>query len=314
MAQILTITLNPALDLSSDAPAVLPDRKLRCTEPLIQPGGGGVNVSRAVARLGGESQVLLAYGGFTGEALVSMLIDEGLAPVSLGVEHPTRHSFSVRDASNGQQFRFMLPGPSWTVEDCARARRSILDALTPGDLVVPSGSLPPGVPLDFFLDLNDEIAASGGRMILDTSGVMLAHAAESGAGLFTLRMDLAEARELSGRALLRIEEVAAFTRELRASGAAEIVLVGAEAHGTVIASSTWCGITRPPAVIPVSKIGAGDSFVGAYAQALARDESPVVACAWGTAAAASAVTAAGTDLCRADETTQFFGEVVRQEL
>lgn len=314
MVQILTITLNPALDLSSEAPVVLPDRKLRCTEPRIQPGGGGVNVSRAITGLGGTSRALLAYGGFTGEALVTKLIDEGLAPVSLGVSLATRHSFSVRDASNGQQFRFMLPGPSWTTEDCSKARRTILKALTPGDLVVPSGSMPPGVPLDFFLDLNAGIVASGGRMILDTSGVTLAHAAESGAGIFTLRMDLAEARELSGRPLVRIEEVAAVARELRATGAAEIVVVGAEAHGTVIASSDWCGITRPPAVIPVSKIGAGDSFVGAYALALARGETPVTACAWGTAAAASAVTAPDTDLCRADETTLFFGEVVQQVL
>ncbi len=314
MAQILTITLNPALDLSSEAPAVLPDRKLRCTEPRVQPGGGGVNVSRAISNLGGASRTLLAQGGFTGQVLVAKLVKEGLIPVSLGVDHPTRHSFSVRDASNGQQYRFMLPGPSWTEEDSAGARNTILAALAPGDLVVPSGSMPPGVADDFFLDLNKAVAAGGGRMILDTSGPTLARAASAGAGIFTLRMDLAEASGLSGRALVRIEDVAAFAREARAGGAAEIVMVGTEAHGTVIASAEWCGITRPPVVVPVSRIGAGDSFVGAYALALARGESPVIACARGTAAAASAVTAPGTDLCRLDETETFFRAVVRQPL
>ncbi|MCA8879016.1 MAG: hexose kinase [Rhodobacteraceae bacterium] len=314
MTAILTITVNPALDLSTDCPAVVPDRKLRCSAPRVQPGGGGVNVSRAIANLGGRSRTLLAYGGPTGEMLTALLREEGLAPESLGVDYPTRQSFSVRDKANGLQYRFMMPGPPWQDADRAAARAAIRAAVAPGALVIPSGSLPEGLSVDFFLGLNAEIAEAGGRMILDTSGPALRRAAEARAGLFVLRMDTDEAREISGRALVQVADVAVLAEELRQSGAAEIVMIAAGAQGTVIASPGWRGLTRPPVVVPVSKVGAGDSFVGAFALALTRGDDPATACARGTAAAASAVTVPDTDLCRSDDTDRYFAEVTRSAL
>ncbi len=314
MTEILTITVNPALDLSTEAPAVVPDRKLRCTAPRVQPGGGGVNVSRAIANLGGHSRTLIAYGGPTGEMLVQMLREEGLEPLSLGVTYPTRQSVTVRDAANGLQYRFMMPGPPWTPADCEAARTAIADETRPGDLIVVSGSNPPGLPDDFFLTLNAEVAEHGGRMIIDTSGPSLSRVASTGAKLFTVRMDLAEARELSGEPLVHIEEVAQLARSLRDKGAAENVLIAAGAQGTVIVCEDWVGLTRPPVVVPLSKVGAGDSFIGAYANALTQGEDPVTACAWGTAAAASAVTTPDTDLCKPKDTADFFREVTRTPL
>ncbi|MEM8633017.1 MAG: PfkB family carbohydrate kinase [Pseudomonadota bacterium] len=309
MTEILTITLNPALDLSTEAPAVIPDQKLRCSPPQVHPGGGGVNVSRAISKLGGDSHTLIAYGGPTGQRLVALLKAEGLEPESLGIAHPTRESMSVRDAANGLQYRFMMPGPPWSAEDCATAHDAILAAIKPGALVIPSGSMPPGVSEDFFLNLNPEVRAAGGRMILDTSGPALDHAAGTISNLFTLRMDLAEARGLSRQRLIEVEEIADLASELRTRTKAEVVMIAAGAQGTVIACDGRRGLTRPPAVVPISKIGAGDSFIGAYALSLTRDEDPPTACAWGTAAAASAVTSEGTELCRRSETERFFGEV-----
>ncbi len=314
MTEILTITVNPALDISTEAPVVVPDQKLRCSAPQVHPGGGGVNVSRAIANLGGESQTLVAYGGPTGEMLVELLLEEGLHPQSLGVHHPTRQSMSVMDQATGLQYRFMTPGPPWTDADCAAARMAIRKAVNPGALVVPSGSLPPGMSEDFFLDLNAEIKADGGRMILDTSGPALLHATESPAGLYVLRMDMAEAGELAGRRMASTEEIATFARTLRDKDTAEIVMIAAGAQGTVIACDTWCGLTRPPVVVPLSKIGAGDSFIGAFALAISRGDDPVTAAAWGTAAAASAVTTEGTELCAKEETERFFKEVTRTAL
>lgn len=313
MSEILTITLNPALDLSTEAPAVVPDRKLRCTHPRIQPGGGGVNVSRAIANLGGHSRTLVAYGGHTGEMLVDKLRGEGLEPISLGVTYPTRESVTVHDRANGLQYRFMMPGEPWTEADCAAALLAIEAEMRPGDLVVKSGSHPPGLPQDFFLTVNAAIGAAGGRMILDTSGPALTRAAAN-AHLFTLRINLDEARELSGHPLTRIEDVAELATRLRREGAADIVLIAAGAQGTVIVCEEWTGLTRPPAVVPRSRVGAGDSFIGAFALSLTRGEDPATACAWGTAAAASAVTTPDTDLCKPDDTAEFFQMVTRTDL
>lgn len=311
---ILTVTPNPALDLSTEAPAVIPDRKLRCTEPLVHPGGGGVNVSRAIHNLGGRSRALLAHGGPTGEALVALIRAEGLTPEPLGVGHPTRQSMSVRDAATGLQYRFMLPGPPWSETDAASARAAILAAVTRGAIVVPSGSLPPGLGIDFFLDLVPLIAAKGGRMVLDTSGDALLEAARAKAGLHVMRMDTVEAEELSGRTLTSVEEIAAVATELREGGAAEIVMVAAGADGNVIDTGAWRGLCRPPVVVAHSKIGAGDSFVGAFCMALERGDDPVDACAWGTAAASSAVREPGTRLCQRGDTERFYGQVTRTEL
>lgn len=315
MTEILTITVNPALDLATEAPAVIPDQKLRCSAPHIHPGGGGVNVSRAIANLGGTSHPLVAYGGPTGEMLVQLLQDEGLSPEPLGIDYPTRQSVSVRDGATGLQFRFMLPGPEWSAADCDRARETVRAAIEPGALVIPSGSLPPGMDEAFFLDINRDVAAQGGRMIIDTSGKALERAAKGGDGLYVLRMDLAEARGLVGNGLTGgLSQIANLSRDLRMRGAAEIVMIAADEQGTVISTPDWCGLTRPPVVLPVSKIGAGDSFIGAFAHALARGDDPVTACAWGTAAAASAVTMEGTLLCQRADTERFFHEVTRVEL
>ncbi|MEM7491684.1 MAG: PfkB family carbohydrate kinase, partial [Pseudomonadota bacterium] len=235
MTDIITVTLNPALDLSTEAPVVIPDRKLRCSAPLVHPGGGGVNISRAVANLGGTSRALLAFGGMTGQQLVHLIEAEGLTPEPLGVDHPTRQSVSVLDNATGLQYRFMMPGPAWTEADAQTARAAILAAVTPGALVIPSGSLPPGVSVDFLLSLAPEIAATGGRMLLDTSGPALTRAAEAKAGLHVLRMDTVEAEELTGRRLTALADMAGLATTLRAAGAAEIVMVAAGAQGTVIA-------------------------------------------------------------------------------
>ena len=314
MSDIVTITVNPALDLSTEARAVIPDQKLRCTAPVVHPGGGGVNVSRAIANLGGASQTLVAYGGATGQELAGLLRAENLEPESIGVDYPTRQSTTVFDNATGLQYRFMMPGPDWTEADCATARNSIMNAIEPGALVIPSGSLPPGMPESFFLDLAPEIRAKGGRMILDTSGAALARAAESPSNLFVLRMDLAEARELSKDTLVGIAEIAVMTTALRNRTGAEIIMIAAGAQGTVIDCDGWRGLTRPPVVEPRSKVGAGDSFIGAFALALTRGADPVEACCWGTAAAASAVTTEGTELCNRAETERFYDQVTRTEL
>lgn len=314
MTGILTITVNPALDFSTEAPAVIPDQKLRCGTPEVHPGGGGVNVSRAISNLGGASRPLVAFGGPTGEMLADLLRDEGLAPEALGVTYPTRQSVSVRDAANGLQYRFMLPGHAWTGEDCDAARETVENSIEPGDLVIPSGSFPPGLDDDFFLDLAPTVAKRGGRMILDTSGPALLHATQTKSQIHTLRMDLAEAREASGETLVGLEEIAALASRFRAASGAEIVMIAAGAQGNVICCDRWRGLTRPPIVVPVSAIGAGDSFIAAFALSLVRGEDPVTACAWGTAAAASAVTRGGTVLCQREETERFFGQVARVAL
>jgi len=309
MTRILTLTLNPALDISTETETVAPDRKLRCAAPRIDPGGGGVNVSRAIAYLGGESVPLVAAGGPAGAHLLSLLRAGGLEPVDLGAPGETRRSMSVRDLESGAQYRFLMPGAAWDDADAARIAGAVSAAARSGDLLVISGSPPPGLAEDFFLTLNDRLAPMGARVVLDTSGPALTAAARSGRGLYVLRMDHEEAEALAGALTPGVAAAADFAAALAATGAARIVAVACGAEGTVIASPEGRWHARPPKVPVVSKVGAGDSFVAAFTLALSRGEAAQDACAAGVAAAAAAVTTPDTRLCDRETVARLLGQV-----
>jgi 6-phosphofructokinase 2 len=297
-SHVLTITLNPTVDYSSTAAEIVPEIKLRCTEPVIDPGGGGINVARAIRLLGGQATALVAIGGATGAHLLQLLALEGVPTVAFQGPGETRQSMSVIDRSTGRQFRFVMPGPEWQEHDVPRALASVDQATNEDTLVVLSGSQPPGVAKDFPSILADHVAGRGARLIVDTSGPALFHLAERPhESLFVLRMDGDEGEELAGRPLPTREDTAAFCRELIAKGVAKTIIVARGADGSVLASAdaAWHAVSPPVPV--VSKVGAGDSFVGGFTLALARGE-PIEDCLrWGVAAASASVMTEATRLC-----------------
>lgn len=310
MTRILTLTLNPALDISTETEAVAPDRKLRCAPPRIDPGGGGVNVSRAIASLGGASLPLVAAGGPAGAHLLALLRAAGLDPVDLVAPGETRRSLAVTELATGRQYRFVMPGPEWRDADADRVRVAVAAAAETGDMLVVSGSPPPGLAADFFLTLNRLLAPRGVRMILDTSGAALAAAARpSSQPLHVLRMDHEEAEALAGGAVSGVGAVADLASALAAGGAANIVAVAHGASGTVVATAGGRWHCRPPRVRVVSKVGAGDSFVAAFTLGLSRGETAAQACAAGVAAAAAAVTTPDTQLCERETAALLLADV-----
>ena len=148
-APILTLTLNPALDMATEVPELIPGHKLRCAEPLLDPGGGGLNVSRAIKALGGDSLALVAIGGLTGDRLAGLIRAEGVTFLSILGPGETRQSLTVNEAISGKQYRFMLPGPVWGEAERARVFTLLRATARPGGISVISGSQPPGVPVDF---------------------------------------------------------------------------------------------------------------------------------------------------------------------
>ncbi|WP_422074856.1 1-phosphofructokinase family hexose kinase [Tranquillimonas rosea] len=302
-AHILTITLNPTVDFSTNAPEVQPELKLRCSEPHIDPGGGGINVARAIKQLGGQGVALIAIGGSTGAQLLQRLAHEGVATVAFQGPGETRQSVSIIDESNGDQYRFVMPGPSWEQGDVERALASIDQATGDGTLVVLSGSQPPGVAKDFPSILASHVAGRQARLIVDTSGPALHHLVETPHdSVYCLRMDDVEAEELAGRALPEVEDTAAFAQDLVKRGVARMVIVARGADGSVLstAEESWHSVG---AKVPVlSKVGAGDSFVGAFTLALAEAHGPEEALRFGVAAASNAVMTEATRLCDRETT------------
>ncbi len=308
-SHILTITLNPTVDFCTTSPEIAAGPKLRCTEPQIDPGGGGINVARAVKLLGGQATALVAIGGATGAHLLQLLALEGVPTVAFQGPGETRQSMSVIDQRNGEQFRFVMPGPVWEEKDVPRALAGVAQATDDGTLVVLSGSQPPGVAKDFPSILADDVASRRARLIVDTSGPALFHLAEKPHdNMFVLRMDGEEAEELAGRPHPEREDSAAFARGLIEKGVARIVIVARGADGSVMATPDGAWHSVGPEVPVVSKVGAGDSFMGAFTLAMAGEEPYEDCLRWGVAAASAAVMSDATRLCDRATTEDLFAK------
>lgn len=304
---ILTLTLNPALDMATEVPEILPGQKLRCSEPLLDPGGGGLNVSRAIRALGGDSLALVAIGGLTGDRLAGLIRAAGVTFLSILGPGETRQSLTVTEEKTGRQFRFMLPGPVWGEAERARVFTLLRATARPGGISVISGSQPPGVPKDF----PAQLAASmpGSQVVLDTSGKPLEEAVRHPIpGLEVLRMDGDEAESLTGKSLRSREETADFAQSLARAGVARKVVVARGADGNVLATPDRRLFAPAPKVQVRSTVGAGDSFVAALVLALARGQPDEEALAMGSAAAAAAVMTDATQLCRPEDVMRLMPE------
>jgi 6-phosphofructokinase 2 len=310
---ILTLTLNPALDMATEVPEILAGHKLRCTDPLLDPGGGGLNVSRAIRALGGDSLALVAIGGLTGDRLAGLIRAAGVTFLSILGPGETRLSLTVTEETTGKQYRFMLPGPVWGAAERARVFTLLRATARPGGISVISGSQPPGVPSDFPAQLAESMP--GSRVVLDTSGKPLNEAVKNCiAGLEVLRMDSEEAEGLVGHPLVSRQDTADFAQGLARKGVAKKVIVARGADGNVLATAERRLFSPAPKVRVRSTVGAGDSFVAALVLAMARGQADDEALAMGTAAAAAAVITDATQLCRPEDVMRLRPEAAAVEV
>jgi len=306
MIPILTITLNPTVDIATMTAHVLPGPKLRCDEPRTDPGGGGINVARAIHQLGGTARAFLALGGATGQRLAGLLAAKGIETLAFAVSGETRQSLTVTDQSNGGQYRFVLPGPFWTEALARDALTKIGQDVAPGGIVVVSGSQPPGVDAGFVAALSAILQGRGARLIVDTSGAPLAHLVDHPCGVSVLRMDDGEAESVAGKPLPSRTATADFAVGLVARGVAETVIVARGADGsTLVTASERLHCARTVEKVK-SAVGAGDSFVGGFAMALAQGAELREALARGTAAASAAMLTEGTKLCELDDAERLY--------
>ena len=314
---ILTVTLNPALDVSTTVPHVESGTKLRCETPRFDPGGGGINVSRAIAKMGSTSQPFIAIGGATGEMLKDLLRAENIEPVCFDIGKPTRESLSVYEESSGKQFRFVLPGPEWTELLAETMLAAFSETLVSNarriDYVVASGSLPPGLPDDFYGEIAKLAARHGARIVLDTSGAALEVAANSSdIPPYLWIMDQTEAEQTGGQAIGGIDDLEGLATQLRKRGLASIIVATLAEGGAVAVSEEQTIRLKPPKVDVLSKVGAGDSFVAGLVLKLAKGAPLREACAYAVAAAASAVTTPATELCSGAQTDRYFDLVLSE--
>ncbi len=303
--KILTVAVNPALDLSTRVERMLANRKLRCAGAHVEPGGGGINVSRVIRSFGGESTAFVALGGPTGRALRELMGEEGLDVVEFPIAEHTRQNVTVDETGRERQYRLVLQGPHWSGKEVTAALARIERLTKYHDYVVATGSLPPGVPLDFYARIARIVRKQGGRMILDTSGPPLQKALE--AGVYLVKPNHIEFRDLAGVRNTDWKTMARVGRRLQERGKAEIMIVTRGDLGALAIlppndqhGSAW-RLQSPKGKV-VSLVGAGDSLIGAFVLAMARGKPLLEASRLGVAAASAAVEAPGSELAGRKET------------
>lgn len=307
MTQIVTLTMNPALDLSTSVDKVVPTHKLRCREEKTQPGGGGINISRVIRRLGTPTTAIYPSGGFTGQILTRLLENEGVQSQGIPIVQETRECFTVHETSSGKDFRFLLPGPVLSLAEQQACADAFYQRSAIARFMVASGSLPPGVADDFYARLASRAKEHGQHFVLDTSGPALRAALEI--GVYLIKPSLRELEELLGQTLTTEAQWHDAAREIVRRGQAEIVALSLGEDGALLVTANQSYRAPAVPVKVVSTVGAGDNFVAGILWGLCNQQTLEQSFGFGMASAAAAVMNVDSNLCEPADLHRLYEQV-----
>lgn len=296
---IVTLCMNPALDITTSTDVVRPTDKLRCAAARYDPGGGGINVAHVAEVLGIRSTAVFPAGGPAGELVHNLLVAEGLAIQRIRIGGSTRESFTVNELTSQRQYRFVLPGPQLTIAEQTDCLLHLRHAAANARIVVASGSLPPGVPQDFYQQVAQVCAELGTTFLLDSSGGGLTHVKS---GVFLVKPSIRELREDVGAELATEAEQVAAARGLVSRGVARNVLVSLGSQGALLVGTDGAWRFAAVDVPPGSGVGAGDAMLAGVAVGIARDWPLTEAVRLGIAAGAAMLLTPGTAPCTREDT------------
>ena len=300
--EIVSITVNPALDKSTHFKGLVAEQKIRCDEPRFDAGGGGINASRAIARLGGSSLAIFTSGGTTGKLLEELISKESIAYKAVEVQSWTRESFVAVDDHTNSQYRFGFTGGKISEEESKKILETTA-ALHPKFLVA-SGSLNEGLSTDFYRKIAEIAKKSDTKLIVDTSGEALKKALEI--GVYMIKPNVGELAKLIGAERLELEEVNEAAKQIITNGGAEIVVVSLGPHGAVLVKKDSYEFAPAPNVVKKSTVGAGDSMVGGMVWALSQNKSLKEVIRWGVACGSAATMNEGTQLFKFEDAKRLF--------
>jgi 6-phosphofructokinase 2 len=305
-ARVVTVTLNPTIDKTFSVDCLIPERKLEGKDVKAYPGGGGINVARAMKRLGHDATALWSRGGPLGDRLAQFLSAEAVPSSPVVIHHEIRENLIVRDAASLQHYRIGMPGPPLSEAELVHWERTVRSLDPAPDYVVFSGSLPPGVDPPWFAHLLS-VVPQRTRIVVDTKRRALACAIQR--GVFLIKPNLHELEELVGAELQDELAIVRAARSLIEVSNVQVVLVSLGRGGALLVTTSASTCISAPPVPLKSKVGAGDSMVGGVMTALARGWDVTAAARFGVAAGAAAVMTDGTELCRREDTERLYGQL-----
>jgi 6-phosphofructokinase 2 len=309
---IVTLTINPAIDIFVNVDHVEPTRKMRCSAPKRDPGGGGINVARVAHRLGSDVAAIYPIGGAIGKLLQRLLEREGIASLVTPSHVETRENFTAYEKDTGLQYSFVLPGSRLHETEWQACLHKLESLPSAPKFVVASGSIPPGVPDDFFAQAVRHAKAMGAKTVIDTSRGALAAVLEEGVTL--IKPNLMELSEYVHAPLDNDRDRVAACRKLTSAKRAEAVALTLGDQGALLVTATKAWRAQPLAVEVASTVGAGDSFLGGLVATLAAGKSMEEAFRVAVAAGGAAVMSPGTELSREADVKRLLPQVQIDEM
>lgn len=301
---IATLTINPAFDKSLMVEKLIPEKKLRCSNTAMEAGGGGINVSRAIQKLGGESIAIFPSGGLNGRCLNQILETQNIAFKSIPVSNETRENFTVTESFATAQYRFVMPGSFLSnaeIEACITAITSLNPSPT---IIVASGSLPPGVPDNFFARLAVVTKQIGAKYIMDTSGIPLKLALQE--CVYLLKPNLSELCSLVEKDYLQLDEVDAAAQEVIKKARCEVIVVSMGPAGAMLVTANEQERIPAPVVKKLSTVGAGDSMLGGMAWMLEQGATLKEVVRFGVACGTAATMNTGSQLFKKENVLEIY--------
>lgn len=310
MSKILTITLNPSIDKSTFVKSLIPDQKLRCGEAKFEPGGGGINVSRAIKRLGGDSIAWFLAGGHFGDFFIEMIRQKELLYHAFKIKNETRESLILFEESTSNQYLLDMIGPEVKPEEW-QILLNALDEIQSIEYIVASGSLPPGIPVDFYARIAKIAKNKGIKFILDTSGEALKIALEE--GIYLCKPNLRELGLLVDSEKMDIETAKLKAKEIIDAKKSEVIVVSMGAEGALLVSKYFTQHILPPYAEKKSTVGAGDSMVAGMILNLSEGKTLKEAFRYGIACGTAATMNAGTTLCKKEDADALYLKISNEK-
>ena len=303
--QIATVTINPSLDKSTHFKELVAEQKIRCEQPRYDAGGGGINVSKAIAELGGNSLCLFTSGGSAGEMLEELLQKKNMETKVIRTKSWTRENFIAFENKTKAQYRFGFPGNELSEAE----QKSIIDTIKEikTNFLVLSGSLNDGLPTNFYHTIAEKAKVSGIKVIVDTSGDSLKKVIET--GVYLIKPNIGELAKLMGVEYLEKNDVEKAAKTLIENKYSEIVVVSLGAAGAFLVTEDQTEFVKAPKIEKKSTVGAGDSMVGGMVWALSQNKTLKEVIQWGVACGTAATMNEGTQLFKKEDAERLFQEL-----
>ncbi len=306
MSSIVTLTFSPCIDKSASVASLVPDKKLQCSAPKLEPGGGGINVARALKRLGMNATAIYPSGGYSGKFLDHLMRNEQVQAVVIETEKETRENIIIVDESTNNQYRFGMPANPLNEHEwrnCVEALNSISEI----KFLVVSGSMPPGVPMEMFAELSAIAKQKNAKLVADTSGPALKEALKH--GVYLLKPNLGELSALAGTDRIESGRVEKTARMVLEKYNCHIIVVSMGKEGAMLITADEVFTASTPEVQRKSTVGAGDSMVAGIVYSLVNGGGLQKALQYGVACGTAATMNPGTELCHKEDADRLFAEI-----